>query len=86
MDEATRDGARETLSSLFSNLGRARQNNDPGLLGGLGGGLAEDLQEFMTMPMDLAVVFLNMSVELAELVLKSLEEAGYTLTKGLTPL
>ena len=81
-DPAVRDEAAGILSGLFSHIGETRQaGQPPSALGGLG----LQLEEFMTMPLDLAVVFLDMSVQLTELVLKSLEEAGIVLVKGLTP-
>lgn len=84
-----RDQALDTLSGLFRRMG------DRSSTGGTGGeqsggdavsGMLQDVEEFVSMPMDLAVIFVNMSVELAELVLTSLEEAGFTLVKGMTPL
>lgn len=82
-DPAVRESAANHLGSLFSNLGQARQQNDPGLLGG---GLAGQLEEFLQMPVEMAAIFMNMGMQMAELVLTSLEEAGYTLAKGLTPM
>jgi hypothetical protein len=85
MDPQVRGEAKGHLSTLFSGLGSAHQN--PGALGGLGlGDVGQQFQEFVEMPIELASIFLNMSVELAELVLTSLEKAGYTLVKGMTPL
>jgi hypothetical protein len=48
--------------------------------------MAGQLEEFMTMPLDLAMVFIDMSVQLTDAVLSALEEAGVVLVKGLTPL
>jgi hypothetical protein len=98
MDPGVRGEAQGRLIDLFRGIGQERTSRGPDGDGGgsggggggggglLGDGLLEDVEEFMTMPLDLAVIFLDMSVELAELVLKSLEEAGFTLVKGLTPL
>lgn len=81
-DPAVRQEAHGVLQGLFSHIGsQGQQGGGPSL----GGGLAGQLEEFMTMPLDMAQVFLNMSVQLTELVLKSLEEAGIVLVKGLTP-
>lgn len=81
-DPVVRREAAGILEGMFRTVGESRQSGQPpSALGGLG----LDLQEFMAMPLDLAVVFMNMAVDLTELVLKSLEEAGYVLVKGLTP-
>jgi hypothetical protein len=81
-DPAVRQEAHGVLQGLFSHIGsQGQQGGAPA-----GGGIAGQLEEFLTMPMDMAQVFLNMSVQLTELVLKSLEEAGIILTKGMTPL
>ena len=82
-DPQVRNEAASVLSGLFRNIGETRQAGQaPAALGGLG----VELEEFLTMPLDLAVVFMRMSVELTELILQSLEEAGIILTKALTPL
>lgn len=81
-DPAVRREASGHLNALFQGIGNARQESDPTVLGGL----ASDLEEFMSMPLDMATIFLNMSVQLTELVLTSLEDAGIVLVKGLTPL
>lgn len=80
-DPQVRQAAATHLTALFHGLGNARQENDPTALGGLAG----DLEEFMSMPMDMAMIFLNMATGLTELVLQSLEDAGIVLVKGLTP-
>jgi hypothetical protein len=81
-DPGVRQEAHGVLQGLFSHIGSQGQQggNTPAL-----GGLSGQLEEFLTMPMDMAQIFLNMSVQLTELVLNSLEEAGITLVKGLTP-
>ena len=85
MDPQARNEAVGVLANLFQNIGRAPQKEAGG--GGLGGlDIGRQLQEFATMPVELATIFLNMSVELAELVLKALADAGYTIVKGTTPL
>jgi hypothetical protein len=82
-DPAVREEAHGVLQSLFHHLGQSRaEDQPPAALGGLGA----DLEEFMAMPLDLAVVFMDMATGLTELVLKSLEEAGIVLVKGLTPM
>lgn len=80
-EPAVRREAAGHLTALFQGLGNARREEDPTALGGLAG----DLEEFLAMPMDLASIFLDMSVQLTELVLNSLESAGIVLVKGLTP-
>jgi hypothetical protein len=80
-DPGVRREAAAHLTALFQGIGNARQESDPTVLGGLAG----DLEEFMSMPLDLAMIFLNMATDLTELVLRSLEEAGIVLVKGLTP-
>lgn len=80
-DPQVRQAAASHLTALFQGLGHARQESDPTALGGLAG----DLEEFLAMPMDMAMIFLNMATSLTELVLQSLEEAGIVLVKGLTP-
>lgn len=81
-DPAVCQEAGGILEGLFRHLGESRQSGQPpSALGGLG----VQLEEFMSMPLDLAVVFMNMSVQLTELVLQSLEEAGIVLVKGLSP-
>lgn len=84
MDQAVRQDAHGHLAALFQGLGHARQEQDPSVLGNLG--LVGQIEEFVSMPMDLAMIFINMSTQLAEMVLASLEDAGFTLVKGMTPL
>lgn len=77
--------AREHLGGLFTGLGQARQSGgDTGLIGGLN--LAEEFAEFLQMPLELAQLFAEMGFDIADMVLKSLAEAGYILVKGLTPM
>lgn len=83
-DPAVRQEAHGVLSGLFSHLGS--QGSGPGASGLGGGALGGQLVEFMEMPVDLARIFLDMSVQLTELVLTSLEEAGIVLVKGLSPM
>lgn len=84
-DPQVHQEAHNVLSGLFSHLGS--QGSGPGASSGLGGGaLAGQLVEFMEMPVDLARIFLDMSVQLTDLVLTSLEEAGIVLVKGLSPM
>lgn len=86
-DPQVRHEAGDLLGSLFRGIGNNARGEQVGQVGGVElSGLLGDVQEFVSMPMDLAVLFLDMSVELAELVLKTLEEAGYVLVKGMTPL
>jgi hypothetical protein len=83
-DPGVRQEAHGVLQGLFSHIGSQGQQGGGG--GGLAGGLAGQLTEFIEMPMELTKIFLDMSVQLTELVLKSLEEAGMTLVKGMTPM
>lgn len=91
IDPGVRQDAAGHLMSLFQGIGKARQdvnqNRTPaaGGLAGLGS-MASQLQEFMEMPINVAEIFLNMSVQLTEMVLTALEEAGFELVKGLTPM
>jgi hypothetical protein len=81
-DPGVRQDAAGILTGLFRHLGSGGSQPAPAGIVGLGGQLAE----FMEMPIELANIFLNMSVQLTELVLKSLEEAGIVLVKGLSPV
>lgn len=86
-DVPIRQEAAGKLTDLFRGLGEQRQQAqgqtiDPGQLTGL----AQQVAEFMTMPLDVAQIFIGMSTELANLVLDSLEEAGFVIVKGVTPL
>jgi hypothetical protein len=87
-DPDVRQQAHSVLASLFSHLGS--QGSGPGGSGGglagAGGALSGQLVEFMEMPVDLARIFLDMSVQLTDLVLTSLEEAGIVLVRGLSPM
>jgi hypothetical protein len=79
-DPAVRQEAASRLHGLFSVLGQGQSSTTGGL-----GGLAGQLEEFAEMPMELARIFTDMALQLTELVLKSLEEGGIVLVKGLTP-
>jgi len=82
-DPQVRQEAGGILEGLFRHIGESRQSGQPpSALGGLG----VQLEEFMSMPLDLAVVFMNMATDLTELVLQSLEEAGIILIRGMTPM
>jgi hypothetical protein len=85
-DLQVRQAAAGHLTALFQGLGHARQQQDPGALGGLAGGLGQQVEEFLAMPLDMAMVFIDMSTQLAELVLTSLEDAGVILVRGLSPV
>lgn len=80
-DPQVRQAAASHLTALFQGIGNARREDDPTVLGGLAG----DLEEFMSMPLDMAMIFLNMATDLTELILNSLEAAGIVLVRGLTP-
>lgn len=79
-DPAVRDEAAGVLSGLFRHLGSGGTQPTAGGLD-VGGQFAQLLE----MPVELANIFLNMSVQLTELVLRSLEEAGIVLARGLMP-
>lgn len=82
-DPAVRHEAHGVLEGLFRHLGESRQASEQSdVLSGLGG----QLEEFMSMPLDMAMIFIRMATDLTELVLTSLEEAGIVLVKGLTPM
>jgi hypothetical protein len=79
-DPQVRQQAHGVLEGLFSRIG------GQGAGDGAGGALGGQLVEFMEMPVDLARIFVDMSVQLTDLVLTSLEEAGIVLVKGLSPM
>lgn len=82
-DPAVRQEAHNHLLSLFQGIGRQAQGGPaPSALAGMGG----QLEEFLAMPLDLAQLFAGMAVDLTELVLRSLEEGGIILVKGMTPM
>lgn len=87
-DPAVRQEAAGALQSLFTHLGRSRQqgNVTEGLTGLTGGAMAQQLEEFMAMPVELAQEIINYATQLTELTLTTLEQAGITLIKGMTPL
>jgi hypothetical protein len=76
-DPDTRREAASVLSGVFAGLGT----------GGTGlGGLATQFEELLDLPLELTQIFANMSMQLTELVLKSLEQAGIVLVKALSPM
>jgi hypothetical protein len=81
-DPAVRAEAESVLSGVFSHIGSLGNAPAPIALGGVLGGQVE---QFLQMPVELTKVFLDMSVQLTELVLSSLEEAGLVLARGLVP-
>lgn len=82
-DPQVRDEAAGVLSGLFRHLGSGGSQPAPG---GLDiGGMGQQFVELLEMPVELANVFLNMSVQLTELILRSLEDAGIVLARGLMP-
>lgn len=85
-DPEVRREASSVLNSLFNGIGESAQGQQPS-----GGGINADwvlqqVQEFVEMPIDLALIFMEMSTQLTEMVLKALEQAGITLVRGLTPM
>lgn len=79
-DPAVREEASSILNGVFTHIGSSGSQASPL------GGLVDQFTQLMEMPIELAQIFLNMSMQLTELVLKSLEEAGITLVKGITPM
>lgn len=85
-DPAVRSEAHRVLTDLFSGLGQHAQGQAPQASAGLDvEWMLGQFGELVTMPADLARIFIEMSVDLTELVLQSLAEAGIVLVKGLTP-
>lgn len=83
-DPQVRDQAAGVLSGLFRHLGSGGSQPAPG---GLNlGAMGTQFEQLVEMPVELANIFLNMSVQLTELILRSLEEAGIVLAKGLSPV
>ena len=66
---------------MFNSLGRKEAPQST-----VAGGLTKEIEEFLAMPLDLTMVFLDMSVSLTEMILQTLEEAGVILVKGMTPM
>lgn len=85
MAEADRQEALGLLSSRFREVGQRRVADDQEGLGSMLEGLSGEFTEFLNMPLDLARIFINMGLEMAELAISTLEEAGFVLVKGLTP-
>ena len=76
---------RDVLAGLFERIGQAKQQEGDSALAGLGA-FGEQFTEFISMPLDLAVLLVERSTEMAELVLATLLKAGYVVVKGTTPL
>jgi hypothetical protein len=86
-DPAVRQEAESVLGSVFRGLGNRARGEEVGQVGNVDiGGLIGQVEEFVSMPMDLATLFLDMSVDLTKMILNALEEAGFILVKGMTPL
>lgn len=83
-DPQVRQEAHGILDGLFRHLGTG--GGEPAPAGLDLGALGQQVEEFFSMPIELATIFLNMSTQLTELILKSLEEAGIVLVKGLSPV
>jgi len=80
---------RDVLAGLFRRVGQRARGDDIPEEGGGGdalGGLMGQVEEFITMPVDLAVLLIDASTEMATLVLDTLAKAGYVVVKGTTPL
>lgn len=82
-DPATRQEAHSRLVDLFQGIGHHAQGN-PSAAPDLGGMIGQ-VEEFLSMPVDLARIFVTMAIDLTDAVLSSLEEAGFVLVKGLVP-
>lgn len=85
-DPGVRAEAQGHLMSMFRGLGDRGNSGGGSAGGGALGGLAGQFTEFLEMPVELAQTFLNYATQLTELTLKTLEEAGITLVKGMTPM
>lgn len=86
-DPQVRQEAHGVLSGLFSRIGGQSGVRDAG--GGAGpglGGALGQLEEFVSMPADLARLFLEYAVELTDATLTTLEDAGFVIVKAMTPL
>ena len=81
-DPEARTAAAGRLNDLWSALHNQAQGQST--TEGVGG-LVGQFEEFASMPLDLAMLFLNMGLQLTELVLQTIEEGGVILVKGLTP-
>lgn len=79
---------RDLLADLFRTVGRRARGEDAPIAEstGLGGGMVGQIEEFITMPLDLATLLIDSGTEMAELVITTLAEAGYIVVKGATPL
>lgn len=85
-DPQVRHEAAGILQGLFHGLGQHSQGQQPAAPAGLNADwMVQQFSELVEMPVDLARIFMDMSVQLTELVLDSLAEAGISLVKGLTP-
>lgn len=86
-DPQVRQEAHGVLAGLFNRIGGQSGPRDGGSggVGDLGGALGQ-IEEFISLPTDLARLFLEYAVELTDATLTALEEAGFILVKGLTPL
>jgi hypothetical protein len=84
-DSGVRDEARAVLGQTFGNLGHAIQGQTTDPLGGLAGSLGTQIEQFLQMPIELAQIFTSLGMQMADLVLTALEEAGIVLARGLMP-
>lgn len=82
-DPDIRSEAEGILDRLFTNIGRA--STDAGSASSVSG-LGTQIAEFVTMPAELAEIFVGMSMDLTKMVLESLAEAGIVLVRGLSPM
>lgn len=71
---------RAGLASRLADHGRAAQEGDEM------GGFAGELVEFAVMPIEMARVMIDMATEMADVCLAAIEELGYVVVKGTTPL
>lgn len=79
--------AHDVLTGLFSHLGQRAQGSGQAPPAGLNlEWMAEQATQFIEMPAQLAETFATMAVDLTDLVLKALAEAGLELITGLTPM
>jgi len=82
-DPGVRTEAANILTNVFTGIGQHAQGQGIDSLGL--GGLSAQVEQFAAMPLELARIFTVMAVQLTELVLQALEEAGIVLAKGVLP-
>lgn len=82
-DPQTRSHAASILEGLFRHIGSG--GSEPVPQGVNLGGMGQQVEQFVAMPLELAQLFTGMAVDLTNLILDSLEQAGIILAEGLIP-